>query len=215
MPDAGTALSIIGNALNAPAASAGSPAVVPDVPYPWETPQQATARTIAKASAATSPAGAISINDKLAILDQGKRGQFDYTAPPSAEFSAAHTVGNVGAGFNEGLAGTVGAPVDIATGIINNFSSPERVRRFVTGEGNAPLITNPVGGSQSLKQGYGAMTQAAGLPSGNPDQYRRTTTSNRLREPVVKASPRWCCPSVLRVLRVRRVPLRPRLSVAV
>jgi hypothetical protein len=150
MPDAATALSIIGNALNAPAASAGSPAVVPDVPFPGETPQQATARTIAVAS---NPAGSMSINDKLAILEQGKAGKFDYTPPSSGEFSAARTAGNVGAGFGEGLASTLGAPVDIAAKIL---------KLGAYGPHDVPsALDRPIGGSEWLKQNL--------LP--NPDAY--------------------------------------------
>jgi hypothetical protein len=162
MPDASTALQIIGGALNAPAAPIAGLSIVPEAPIAGETPQQATLRAMAKASAPSAAAGSMSINDKLAILDQGKQGKFDYTPPPSSEFSAAHTTGNVGAGFNEALAGTVGAPVDIAAKLL---------KLGAYGPHDVPsALDQPIGGSDWIKKNL--------LP--NPDAYPANNAVERV-----------------------------------
>lgn len=168
MPDAATTLQILGSALNGPPPAA--PAVVPDVPWPGESPQHATLRSIQAAQAANS--GGMSLNDKLAVINQARQGKLNYTPPQSGETSAARVVGNVGAGFNEALAGTLGAPVDLAAKFL---------KLGLYGPHDVPsALDHPLGGSESLKQGYGAATQAVGLPNGNPESYPANTPLERV-----------------------------------
>src|SRR5262249_8108891 len=78
---------------------------------------------------------------KFAILDQARQGKFNYTPPTPTEapVTLSGTLGNFGARANEAIASALGAPVDLVTGIVNNFATPERARNFIEGRGNAPL----------------------------------------------------------------------------
>jgi hypothetical protein len=93
-----------------------------------------------------------SIGSKLAIAQLAKQGKFDYTppAPTNAPLSLSGLLANLGARGNEANATWLGAPVDLATGIINNFATPERARNFLEGRGNTPLIDKPFAGYESM-----------------------------------------------------------------
>lgn len=60
---------------------------------------------------------------------------------------------NTTAGLNEGIYGTLGAPVDLAAGAIN---LGVRGINAVTGA-DLPTIQNPIGGSQSIAEAFGAI----------------------------------------------------------
>lgn len=60
---------------------------------------------------------------------------------------------NTTAGLNEGIYGTLGAPVDLAAGAIN---LGVRGINAVTGA-ELPTIQNPIGGSQSIAEAFGAI----------------------------------------------------------
>jgi hypothetical protein len=66
--------------------------------------------------------------------------------PPQA---AGGVVSNVGAGANEFIAGAAGAPVDAMTWFLN------KARDYFAGQQEQPWITNPIGGSDSLKTAMG------------------------------------------------------------
>lgn len=85
-------------------------------------------------------------------------------APPPAAASTAPTTGyaaNLAAGGNAAVASTLGLPVDLATGGINLAA---RGINAVTGT-NIPQITDPVGGSESIKR-------AMGVIGANPDDVK-------------------------------------------
>jgi hypothetical protein len=132
--------------------AASVPAVVPDVPRPGETPQQATLRSIAAARNASAPNNSAAM---LSMLDQATQGKLPAPANGVPSDKLTGPIANFGAGANEVIAGTLGLPVNLATGVINNFATPARAARFFAGEGNPPLITKPVGGSTSIEQGMG------------------------------------------------------------
>lgn len=77
---------------------------------------------------------------------------------------------NTTAGLNEGIYGTLGAPVDLAAGAIN---LGVRGINAVTGA-ELPTIQNPIGGSQSIAEAFGAI----GVP--NPADIHATSAGEKI-----------------------------------
>lgn len=152
MPDAASALQILGGALN-PDGAAVSPGPSPGSP---QDEQGAT--------------DSDSISSKLSILSQARAGKLPSSVPDYGA-KLTGTVANAGAGANDAIAGTLGAPVDLMTGAVNLAS---RGINAVAGT-NIPTIDNPPGGSESVKGllGYLGADPRNVVPADNLDQIAR------------------------------------------
>lgn len=81
---------------------------------------------------------------------------------------------NYAAGTNEGVSTLMGAPVDIATwGINRGIDAANWASRQMGGDNLAGNITDPVGGSQSIRD-------AQALYGGSPDQVAAATSAERI-----------------------------------
>lgn len=110
---------------------------------------------------------------------QGKNpfDQFDASSPKQATMSSLGW--NAVSGVNEGIASTLGAPVDaIAKGLNNDIRDVNKVLTAVGSSKRVPLITNPFGGSESIKHGMSSLGIAT------PD----TVEANNAPERVVRAA---------------------------
>lgn len=109
--------------------------------------------------------------------------QFDGGGGPSAEPQAS--IGSLGlnaaSGFNEHLARLIGAPVDVATNILNQLrrssnqmqqDMPAAFRSSLMGRGDLPPIEHPFGGSESVAQGMASL----GV---DPSQFPATNAPER------------------------------------
>lgn len=96
-------------------------------------------------------------------------------------------IANMGAGTSDALAGAIGAPVDLMTGAINLglkgvYGAGRAVSGVVGGQkppDETPQITNPVGGSDSIKSLFGTIGADPRnvVPGGDVDRYARAAGS--------------------------------------
>lgn len=165
------------------------------------------------ASPAVVPAAA----DKLSVIDSAiasapKTATFGDSSPATSAAAATSSppkisgaAANLAAGANEGIAGTLGAPVDLLTGAINLGS---RGVNALAGT-DIPPIQNPVGGSrwvenamgliganpqnveaqgfgQNLMRGIGSGVAGAVLPAGIAGQIPRAMDALGQAAPIVR-----------------------------
>jgi hypothetical protein len=97
----------------------------------------------------------------ISMIDAGLAGKLPAPVKPY-ETTARSVLMNAGAGANEMIAGAIGAPMDLATGMVNRTIG--HVNRLAGDFGHGPIVDeiHPAGGSASVKQ-------AMGLIGGNPD----------------------------------------------
>lgn len=92
-----------------------------------------------------------------------------FEADPKKTKPSAGIATNAAAGINEGVANTLGAPVDLVTGGLNlGIGGINKL----TGA-QIPTIQNPIGGSQSIKN-------ALGVVGMSPDQIQAQTEAERI-----------------------------------
>lgn len=92
--------------------------------------------------------------------------------PPAIPKQDVDLPTRAGMALNRTIAGVVGAPVDAATWAINKAG---RGVQALTGEPRRDVITNPIGGSESIKKGISAVGDAIGVNT-NPDSPTPATT---------------------------------------
>lgn len=102
------------------------------------------------------------------VLD-GEEAAADETAAPRRAAGDGALM-NSTAGLNEGIYGTLGAPVDLAAGAIN---LGVRGINAATGA-ELPMIRNPIGGSQSIAEAFGAI----GVP--NPADIEAASAGEKI-----------------------------------
>jgi hypothetical protein len=99
--------------------------------------------------AAPSPPG----QSTLDLLQSGIDGKLPPPPKKTTPATAGSIVGNFGAGLSEGAIDTLGVPVDATAWLMN-----KGIQAVNSATGSTiPTIDNPVGGSQSIKQAFGAV----------------------------------------------------------
>jgi hypothetical protein len=112
----------------------------------------------------------LSINDVNKIHEQIKQTN-EVTAKTPQKLTGI--IANLAAGGNETVASMFGAPVDLATGAINlGIKGVNKLSNT-----NIPPITNPIGGSESIKQGMG-------LIGANPENVAPADQSEQIARAV-------------------------------
>jgi hypothetical protein len=160
MDDPWAALAVTPAPAAAPAAVSAAPAASAD---PWAA-LATPAAPAAPAADASQPRMYDEYDDKgqwIGLAQEGyqsERARPQGAPPPDAK---SGYLANVAAGGNAAVAGTLGLPVDLATGGINLAT---RGINAVTGT-NIPAIVDPVGGSASIKR-------AMGVIGANPDDVK-------------------------------------------
>lgn len=120
------------------------------------TPSSAPAQNnIAPMGASAAAPAAVSVpgDGTLDLLQAGLDGKLPPPPKKSAPATATSIGANLGAGLSEGAIDTLGAPVDAVAWAMN-----KGIQGINAATGTSiPAIDNPIGGSQSIKQVFGAV----------------------------------------------------------